>query len=201
MVMHVLALVLCFATIAGAQPDVPATPAGRVFSSWLPALNSADSTALRAFDAAHRPDAPPVSQSLRFRSDTGGFALLRIEKSTPTQLVALLEERESRRLDRLELEVTTDSQPVVVSSTLRRAPRPADLPLVRLSESEALAALAVRVDELAKLDQFSGAVLVGRRGKILWQQAVGLANRENGQDARHAVQKRIDEQDVLDGGR
>ena len=32
---------------------------------------------------------------------------------------------------------------------------------------------------MAKLDQFSGAVLVGRRGKVLWQKAVGLANREN----------------------
>jgi D-alanyl-D-alanine carboxypeptidase len=179
MVIRVLALVFLFATIAAAQPDVPTTPAGRVFTAWLSAFNAADRAALEAFDTAHRPDAPSVTQSLRFRSDTGGFTLLRIEKSAPTQLVALLEERDSRRLDRLELEVTADSPPVVVSSTLRGTPRPADLPLVRLSESDALAALAERVDELAKLDQFSGAVLVGRRGKILWQTAAGLANREN----------------------
>jgi CubicO group peptidase (beta-lactamase class C family) len=179
MVIHVLAFVLCFATIAGAQPAVPATPAGRVFTAWLSAFNAGDNAALAAFDAAHRPDAPPIAQTLRFRSDTGGFTLLRIERSTPTELVALLEERDSRRLDRLELEVTTDTPPIVVNSKLRPAPRPVDLALVRVGESDALAALAAQVDELARLDQFSGAVLVGRRGKILWQKAIGLANREN----------------------
>lgn len=179
MMIRILAIVVCSATIAVAQPAVPTTPAGRVFTAWLSAFNAADSTALQAFDAAHRPDAPPAAQTLRFRSGTGGFTLLRVEESTPTTLVALLEEKDSRRLARLELEVTTDAQPIVVSSTLRDAPRPADLALVRPTESEALAALAARVDEMAKLDQFSGAVLVGRRGKVLWQKAVGLANRES----------------------
>ena len=178
MTIRVLAFLVCFASVASAQPAVPATSAGRVFTAWLSAFNSADSKALQAFDAAHRPDAPPVAQSLRFRSDTGGFTLVRIESSTPTTLVALLEERDSRRLARLELEVTTDTQPLVISSTLRNAPRPTDLAVARQSESEAIAALATRLDEMAKLDQFSGAVLVGRGGKILWQQAVGLANRE-----------------------
>ena len=179
MTIRIFVIVVCFAGVAVAQPAVPATPAGRVFTAWLSAFNSADNAALLAFDAAHRPDAPPAAQTLRFRSDTGGFTLVRVEKSTPTSLVALLEERDARRLARLELEVTADAQPLVVSSTLRDAPRPTDLPLVRLSESEALAALAARVDEMAKQDRFSGAVLVGRRGKVLWQKAVGLANREN----------------------
>lgn len=179
MTIRVLALVVGFASIAVAQPAVPATPAGRVFTAWLSAFNAGDAAALQAFDAAHRPDAPPAAQTLRFRSNTGGFTLLRVEKSTPTALVALLEERDSRRLARLDLEVSADAQPIVLSSTLRGAPRPADLALARLSESEALAAVAARVDAMAKLDQFSGAVLVGRRGQVLWQKAVGLANRDS----------------------
>jgi D-alanyl-D-alanine carboxypeptidase len=179
MLIRILSILFCFGSIAVAQPAVPATAAGRVFTAWLSAFNSADRAAIQAFDAAHRPDAPPPAQTLRFRSDTGGFTLLRVEKSTPTALVALLEERDSRRLARLELEVTSDAQPIVVSSTLRNTPRPADLALVRLTEAEAIAAVAARVDELAKLDQFSGAVLVGRRGQVLWQKAVGLANRES----------------------
>ena len=179
MTIRTLAVVLCFASVAAAQPAVPATPAGRVFTAWLAAFNASDSAALQSFDAAHRPDAPPLAQTLRFRSATGGFTLVRVEKNTPTALVALLEERDSRRLARLELEVTADAQPLVVSSTLRDAPRPADLTLARLSEAEAIAALAARVDEMAKLDQFSGAVLIGRRGQVLWQKAVGLANRDS----------------------
>ena len=179
MLIRIVAIVVCCGSVALAQPAVPSTPAGRVFTAWLSAFNAADRAAIQAFDAAHRPDAPPPAQTLRFRSDTGGFTLLRVERSTPTALVALLEERDSRRLARLELEVSTDAQPTVVSSTLRSAPRPADLALVRLSESETLAAVAARVDELAARDQFSGAVLVGRRGKVLWQKAVGLANRDS----------------------
>jgi CubicO group peptidase (beta-lactamase class C family) len=179
MLIRILSIVVCVGSIAIAQPAVPTTPAGRVLTAWLSAFNDGDSAALQAFDAAHRPDAPPLAQTLRFRSDTGGFTLVRVEKSTATALVALLEERDSRRLARLELEVTADAQPIVVSSTLRAAPRPADLAPVRLTESEALTAIAARVDEMAKGDQFSGAVLVGRRGKVLWQKAVGLANRDS----------------------
>lgn len=179
MLIRTLATVLCCATMAGAQSAVPSTPAGRVFTAWLSAFNAADGAALQAFDNTHQPDAPPLAQTLRFRSDTGGFTLVRVEKSTPTVLVALLEERNSRRLSRLQLEVTGDAQPLVVSSTVRGAPRPADLPMARLSEAEALAAIAAHVDAAAKLDQFSGAVLVGRRGQVLWQTAVGFANRDS----------------------
>ena len=179
MLIRILTMVICCGALAAAQTTVPTTPAGRVFTAWLSAFNAGDSAALQAFNATHQPDAPPLAQTLRFRSDTGGFTVLRVEKSTPTVLVALLEERDSRRLSRLQLEVTGDAQPLVVSSTLRGAPRPADLPRASLSESEALAALAAHVDTMAKLDRFSGAVLVGRRGQVLWQKAVGFADRDS----------------------
>ena len=39
---------------------------------------------MQAFDAVYRPDAPPATFTQRFRGDTGGFTLVRIEKSTPT---------------------------------------------------------------------------------------------------------------------
>jgi D-alanyl-D-alanine carboxypeptidase len=131
---------LCLASVALAQPVVPDTPAGRVFTSWLTAFNMADAAQIRAFDASYRPDAPPVTQTLRFRADTGGFNLLRIEKSEPALFVAILEEKESLRVARLELEVTTDAAPTVVSATLRPTVRPPDLPAARLTESEALGA-------------------------------------------------------------
>jgi CubicO group peptidase (beta-lactamase class C family) len=49
-----------------------------------------------------------------------------------------------------------------------------------MSQADALAALSARGDELAKKDQFSGAVLVARHGKVLLQKAWGRANRETG---------------------
>jgi len=55
-----------------------------------------------------------------------------------------------------------------------------DLVLHRMSEAEALAALSTRAEERARDDLFAGAVLVARHGKVLLQDAWGLADREGG---------------------
>src|SRR5688500_9134527 len=143
MLIRFFAVVLLAGSLAG-QPSLPATPAGRVLSAWLTAFNSGQLSALTAFDALHRPDAPPISTTQRLRADTGGFAVVRIEKSTPTAITVLLEERDARRLSRLELEVTDAATPIVVSSTLRRVTRTADEPFVRLSDAEAADALTAK---------------------------------------------------------
>jgi CubicO group peptidase (beta-lactamase class C family) len=70
--------------------------------------------------------------------------------------------------------------PAQPESTLQAVPRPAEFALPRLSEGEALAGLEARVEELAKKDEFSSAVLVARHGKVLLQQAWGRADREAG---------------------
>jgi D-alanyl-D-alanine carboxypeptidase len=58
------------------------------------------------------------------------------------------------------------------------ASRAVELVLHRMSEAEALAALSERADELAAADEFSGAVLVARDGRVLLEDAWGLADRE-----------------------
>jgi len=179
MPIRVIALVFMCVSLASAQPLLPTTPAGRVLTAWLSAFNSGDLAALQAFDAAHRPDAPPVNMTQRLRSNTGGFTLVRIEKSTPTTITALLEENDARRLARLELEITDDAKPIVVSSTLRIVARTADVPLARLSEAQTISVLTAKMDDQLKEDRFTGAVLIGRRGRIVFQKAVGLANRES----------------------
>jgi D-alanyl-D-alanine carboxypeptidase len=179
MPIRVIALVFMCVSLAVAQPLPPTTPAGRVLTAWLSAFNSGDLAALQAFDAAHRPDAPPVSVTQRLRTNTGGFTLVRIEKSTPTTITALLEENDARRLARLELEVTDDATPMVVSSTLRVVARTADVPLARLGDAQTIDALTARMEDQLKEDRFAGAVLIGRRGRIVFQKAVGFANRES----------------------
>jgi CubicO group peptidase (beta-lactamase class C family) len=176
---RVVVLVFMCVTVASAQPPLPTTPAGRVLTAWLSAFNDGDLAALQAFDATHRPDAPPVSVSQRFRGDTGGFTLVRIEKSTRTTLTALLEEHDTRRLARLELEVTDEATPIVVSSTLRREVRTADVPLASLSEAQTIRALTTTIDDQLEADRFAGAVLIGHHGRIVFHKAVGLANRES----------------------
>src|SRR5688500_17437986 len=146
MPIRVIALAFVCVSLASAQPMLPPTPAGRVLTAWLAAYNAGDLAALQAFDATHRPDAPAVSVTQRLRLNTGGFTLLRIEKSTPTTITALLEEADARRLASLELEVTDDAKPVVVSSTLRLVARTADTPMARLTAAQTIDALTAKMN-------------------------------------------------------
>jgi hypothetical protein len=83
MPIRALAVVLVCAGLVSAQPAIPETSAGRLLTAWLTAFYAGDAAALQAFDAAHRPDALPVSVTMRSRSITGGFSLIKIEKSNP----------------------------------------------------------------------------------------------------------------------
>jgi len=167
---------------AAADAEPPKTPAGKVFAAWLAAFNAGDPAQWRAFDAAYPREGapPPIEDRLRFREATGGFNVVRIEKSEPLSLVVLLQEKSSDTVARLELNLSAGEPPKILKSTIEAIPRPADLAIPRLKEADALAALTAQAGELAKKDEFSGVVLVARHGKILLQKAWGLANRETG---------------------
>jgi D-alanyl-D-alanine carboxypeptidase len=167
---------------AAGPPEIPKTPAGRVFAAWFAAFNSGDAAQIRAFDQTYprQEPPPPVEGRLAFREATGGFTLLRFEKSEPLALVALLQEVSSDTVARLDLTVSSDDPPKILKSTIEAVPRPADFAIPRMTEAEALAALSARAEELAKADKFSGAVLIARHGKVLLQKAWGRADRESG---------------------
>jgi D-alanyl-D-alanine carboxypeptidase len=181
-------LTTAFLATAAAQAaprvvEPPKTTAGKVFAAWLAAFNSADPARLRAFDAAYPRvgAAPAVDDRLRFREATGGFTVVRIEKSEPLSIVVLLQEKSSDTVARLEMKVSADEPPKILSSKLEATPRPADIAIPRLKEAGALSALTARAGDLAARDEFSGVVLVARHGEVLLQKAWGLANRENGE--------------------
>jgi D-alanyl-D-alanine carboxypeptidase len=179
-----LLTMISLAALAARAEDAkpPDTPAGKVFATWLAAFNSGDAEKLRAFDAAYprQGPTPPVEDRLRFRQATGGFTVVRIEKSEPQSITVLLQEKSSDTVARLEMKVSADDPPKILSAPIEAIPRPADLAIPRLKEADALAALETRAGELAKKDEFSGVVLVARHGKVLLQKAWGLANREKG---------------------
>lgn len=176
-----LVFALFLATAVQGQVEIPKTRAGKVFEAWLTSFNSADPAKIRAFDETYRREpGPPLEARLRFREDSGGFTLLRIEKSEPTSITALLQEKNSDTIARLTMKVTSEDPLKMESSPIEAIPRPADLAIPRMTEAEALAALSARVDEMVKKDQFSGAVLIARNGKVLLQKAWGRANRETG---------------------
>lgn len=173
-------LLLCALLIAPlcfAQPDIPETPAGRVFGAWLNAFNAGDEATMKAFDEKYQPRRPLAAMG-NFRERTGGFTFVRIETSAPTELVALVREKSSDAIARIEFKVTADDPPQMLSATLNLIPPPAGLAPARLAEADALAAAAKRAEEAAAADQFSGVVLVAKNGKVLMEKALGRADRE-----------------------
>jgi D-alanyl-D-alanine carboxypeptidase len=73
-------------------------------------------------------------------------------------------------------------------------PRPSsaiDLVLHRMTQTQALAALSERATERARADEFAGAVLVARHGKVLLKDAWGRADRKAGTANTPATRFRI----------
>jgi D-alanyl-D-alanine carboxypeptidase len=77
---------------------------------------------------------------------------------------------------------------------LLATPRPSsavDLVLHRITQAQALAALTANAAERARVDEFAGAVLVARHGKVLLQDAWGRADRKAGAVNTPATRFRI----------
>jgi CubicO group peptidase (beta-lactamase class C family) len=173
-----LAFFVC--TSAFAQAPVPDTPAGKVFSAMLAAFNSGDPQQIAAFNKTYQQTVVPVKASLGLRERTGGFTLLRVEKSEPYLLEALMRENDSDSAARMKLEISAEQPYAVKSIQFSPVSMPADLRPARIGEAEAIANMRERAGELAKADKFAGQLLVARRGKILLDQSWGLADRGTG---------------------
>jgi D-alanyl-D-alanine carboxypeptidase len=167
--------VLCFAST-----QFPDNPAGHQATTWLEAFNSDDREKLQDFLRKNLPDrAQHIDEEMGFRDMTGGFDLKKVEESTPTKLVALVQERNSDQMARLTVEVDGSEPHRVSNLGLLAIPRPAEFALPHMSESELIKVLSKKLDEDSRADRFSGAVLVAKNGTSVFSQAYGLADREH----------------------
>lgn len=162
-----------------AQTEFPNTPSSNQAKAWLEVFNAGDAAKYKEFVRDNFPTQEQrADQDARFREITGGFELRKVEESTPTKTIALVQERLSDQFARLTIEVEAAEPHRITKLGLNAIPRPADFPLPRLSESELTAALRKKLEEDAAAGRFSGAALVAKNGKTLFSQAYGLADRE-----------------------
>jgi hypothetical protein len=87
-----LTLAVLFAGSVCAQ--IPDTPAGRQFSAWLAAFNSGDRATMQQFFDKSMPFGR-IEQDMTIRNQTGGFDVKKVEESTETRVVVLVQERGS----------------------------------------------------------------------------------------------------------
>ena len=122
--------------LATAQTQLPDTPAAHQCGAWLQAFNGSDREAFRAFVKKNYPSmADHVDREWQFREMTGGFELKKVEESTPTKVVALVQERASDQFGRLTMEVDGAEPHLITQLEIRAIARPADFGLPHLSEN------------------------------------------------------------------
>lgn len=172
---------LILSTLSPADTMRPDTPAARQFFAWLDAFNEGNRDAYLAFLQKSLPDrAQRIDQEMNFRHNTGGFDLRKVEDaSTPTKIVALVQERDSDQFARVSLEVAADQPHAITSFGVRATPRPADFALPHLTQSELVAALKTMLQKDSTSSAFSGDVLLASNGKPVFSESYGLADRDS----------------------
>jgi D-alanyl-D-alanine carboxypeptidase len=178
------AFCLCVFSLAAtrllsAQTAATAPAAEQQTKAWLAAFNSGDRTTLLEFLEKYHPStAEHIDDEMGFRAQTGGFELIKPEESTPSRFTALLKEKDSDQFARIEVEVEPEEPHRISKLKLEAIPRPTDFAIPRVSESEAIALLRKRLQDESAADRFSGVALVAKDGKIVFEQAYGMADRE-----------------------
>ncbi len=156
------------------------TTAREIFERWLEAFNSGDPDRMAAFLRRHDPKALERRDALlRTREASGGFDLFRTESAMPAAFVGIVKERQGDEYARLEMVLEPDGSQRIRKMLIHVIPPPPGAPRPpRLNEGQALAVLKKELRKRCSSDQFSGALLVARHGKILFAAACGEADRE-----------------------
>jgi len=172
-------VLLATAQLGSAQVPSAGTAAAQQAKGWLAAFNSGDRTTLLEYCKKNRPSSvDEIDDEMGFREQTGGFELIKPEESTAGHFTALLKEKDSDQFARIELEVEADPPYRISKLELRAIPRPAEFAIPRVSEADAITLLRNDLQEGTAADRFSGAALVAKGGKVIFEQAYGLADRE-----------------------
>jgi len=146
-------------TMAGAPPELPSTPAGKVLAGYLEAVNSGNKDKLEVFIKAHRPDRPDaLDRMVDLRWNTGGFDVYSIESSQALNIQAVLHEREGNgTYNRMSVTVSDGNPAVITNISLVLIPPPAGAPVPgRLTQEAAVAAWKTEFDKAASAGKFSG---------------------------------------------
>ncbi len=175
-----LVVLACCLSICFGQEKLPTdTPSGQVCAAWLQAFNTGDRDNYRTFLEKYSPARlNRLDSAMEFRSRTGGLDLKKVESSSPTEVVAIVEERGTEQFVRMTFVVEATEPHNMSRVELNAIPTPTEFAPPQLSDSELVAALQKKLQQDADAGQFSGAVLLARNGKPIFENAYGMAERE-----------------------
>jgi CubicO group peptidase (beta-lactamase class C family) len=173
--------------------SIPNTPVGRQFAAWVAAFNTGKRETMRRVINEHfekLPSGPlPLDQMAEhdvatFR-ESGGFLVRKIVSSSSTTITALVESRLTGYWMQLQFYIQADPPAYeavppynVVGVGFSQTQSPTELlPKRTMPDREIYAKTDDLITKLIRVDRFSGAILVARNGKILYERVSGFADR------------------------
>jgi CubicO group peptidase (beta-lactamase class C family) len=167
-------LFLFIGALCLAQSDTVDTSAGRVLKAWLTALNSADRAQGEAFQKTYAPERnDTLDRMTTIYQQSGGFDLVSLTQTDPAHITGLLKQRKDGAYAEITLALSASDPPQLVGIRLRPAAAPSERPAITYSKDPYQA-----LDQEARRTGFSGALLIARNGKPMFEKAYGLADRE-----------------------
>jgi hypothetical protein len=130
-----------------AAPALPKTPAGDELRAWLDAYNDGDSARIASYIRVHQP-AQILRDAFGFRTLTGGFDLLTIERSEPRHIEFTVRNRRDAMVGYGALDVS-----------MGEPPRATDLVLQPLGEDASVAGLRIGAPDRARIVKRTAALL------------------------------------------
>lgn len=170
-----LLLSLTVAALAAAPPTE--SPVLHVFKQWLEAFNSGDAAKVSAFWKQYGGNTGDdrTAGDLRLREMTGGMTIFKVEEDTGTHLVVLMKEGRGSYSEST-LDLASTNPPVVGRIGGHPVPPPQSAGGAAASDEDVARVVRAHVAGMRGDDAFSGAVLVAHNGKIILDQAWGMAD-------------------------
>ncbi|MEF3083377.1 serine hydrolase domain-containing protein [Luteimonas sp. SMYT11W] len=159
-------MLVCLSTPVLVKP-----PAEAAFEEWLDAFNRNDRAALTEFNARRFGEPEHnFEYLLDSREETGGLAVVAVERSEPLKFVALTLERSFPVQRRITVQVEDAASGRLEHITQE----PLQIP-----QAKALEAFDAFATQLAAADRFSGVLVIEQNGQRLYAKPFGLGNRED----------------------
>lgn len=194
-----------FSVAAVAQPALPEGVHGERARAMVAILTgpAGDPAAIEPIVAANwaasalaqRPAAERAQALAGVRLDLGSAELVRIDRRAENELSMIF--RSAAKGLWLTVGLRLEPQPprgILAASMQLDSNPPPEAGVAagtKLTLEQAMAQAAARIDELAAREEFSGVVLVARRGEVLLERAAGLADRDRGIANRPATRFNI----------
>lgn len=163
------------------EAELPATPATRQFKKFLLAIDTGEHEEyIKANFSEQFLQDFSISEHLDlFRQISmmhGGFKVHTVEKSTDHELVIVAKSKKRDAWRRLSFQTEAEPPFKVAGMGIEMAPPPT-MTMKKMTEQEVLDFAESELNKMVAKDQFSGAVLIARRGKPIFKKAYGQASK------------------------